>query len=76
MATFKEIITRKASLSIIINEFIVNAITCWSVYGLCSWESNPLRWDPIMQGFALFFLCVYCPYRDAKRAIHKEKKGN
>lgn len=73
MATFKEIISRKASFSTIINEFITNVVICWVIYGLCNWESNPMRWDNITKGFAIFFVCIYCPYRDAKRAINKEK---
>lgn len=75
MATFKEIITRKAAFSVLLNEFIINAIICWVVYGLCSWESNPMKWDSVTKGFAIFFLCIYCPYNDAKRAINKEKSG-
>jgi hypothetical protein len=75
MATFKEIISRKASLSVILNEFIVNVIICWVIYGLCNWESNPLKWDIITKIFAVLFVCVWCPYSDARRAINKEKKG-
>jgi hypothetical protein len=74
MATLREIIARKATFPVILNEFIINAIICWALYGLCSWESNPIKWDPVTKGFAIFFMCVYGPYIDANREINKEKK--
>ena len=74
MATFREILSRKASLSTILSEFIYNSIICWVIYGLCNWESNPLKWDMITKIFAVIFVCVWCPYSDAKKAIKKEKE--
>lgn len=70
----KKILNRKASLPTILSELLTNIIICWVVYGICSWESNPFKWDIITQVFALFFVCVYCPYKDARRAILKEEQ--
>ena len=75
MATLRDIFSRKASFSTILGEFMGNALICWVIYGLCNWESNPMRWDSITKVFAIIFVCIYCPYRDAKRAINKEKNS-
>ncbi len=76
MATFKEILSRKASLSTLLSEFIINAILCWVIYGLCTWEPNPVKWGIEYKIFALIYVCVWCPYSDARRAVNKEQKEN
>ncbi len=72
----KKILTRKADLSTILSEFTTNLIICWVIYGLVNWESNPLKWDILTKALAVFFMCIWCPYNDAKRAILKEEAEN
>ena len=72
----KKILTRKADLPTLLKETIVNIVICWVIYGLVNWESNPMKWDIVTKVFAVFFVCIWCPYNDAKRAILKEEAEN
>lgn len=65
---------RKADFRTIIREFSTNFIIVYSIYGmLFGW--NPQQWDIAAQAGAVFFLCIYYPYKDAKRALRKEKEN-
>ena len=67
------VLNRKADFSTIMKEFIANFIIIYLIYGaLDNW--NPLHWSLVSKIMALFFLCIYYPYRDAKRAIRKQQE--
>ena len=67
------VLNRKADFPTIIKEFTSNFLTIYIIYGILDgW--NPFHWNMGSKIMALFFLCIYYPYRDAKRAIRKENE--
>lgn len=74
MSKFIKILKRKATIDVILSEFTSNLIFTWILYGLFCWESNPLKWPLEMKIVAIFFLCIWSPFIDSKKAIEKEEK--
>ena len=67
------VLTRKVDLVTFIKEFLSNLTILYVIYGFFNgW--NPLKWNMTAQILFLFFLCVYYPYRDAKRDIKNENE--
>jgi hypothetical protein len=67
------VLNRKVDFYTFIGEFIPNLGIIYIIYGaLDDW--NPMKWNLGSKIMALFFLCIYYPYRDAKRAIRKQQE--
>lgn len=67
------VLNRKVDFYTFIGEFIPNLGIVYIIYSILEgW--NPLYWNIASKIMALFFLCIYYPYIDAKRAIRKEKE--
>jgi len=58
---------RKVTIVEGLKEALGNLTIVYIFYGLIQWESNPLKWNPIVQCFAVFMGCIYFPYRDNKK---------
>jgi hypothetical protein len=59
--------SRKVTLAEGLREAAGNLTIVYICYALIQWEPNPLKWNPIVQYFAIFMSCIYFPYRDNQR---------
>ena len=66
---------RKVTISEGLSEMTGNITIVYICYGLIQWESNPLKWNPIVQCFAVFMACVYFPYRDNQKWKREQDEG-
>ena len=58
---------RKVTIKEGLMEMLGNITIVYICYALVQWEPNPLRWNFIIQCFAVFMACIYFPYRDNQR---------